>query len=68
LKDYSTGIWAVPLSEAARDTDQEVSASFDQEGGADWFHQVVCVEIGARIGIARHAVKSAESGRGQDVA
>jgi hypothetical protein len=29
---------------------------------------VVCVEIGARIGIARHAVKSAESGRGQDVA
>jgi hypothetical protein len=50
------------------DTDQEVSASFDQEGGADWFHQVVCVEIGARIGIARHAVKSAESGRGQDVA
>ena len=50
------------------DTDQEISANFDQKGGADWFDQVRCVETGARIGIARHAVKSAEPGRDQDVA
>ena len=49
-------------------TDQEISAIIDQEGGAAPHDRVRFEEIGAGIGIARHAVKSAEVSWTQDVA
>ena len=49
-------------------TDQENSASFDQQGGAVRHDRARFEEIGAWISVARHAVKSAEVGWTQDVA
>jgi len=48
--------------------DREISAIIDQEGRAAPHDQVRFEEIGAWIGVARHAVRSAELGRAQDVA
>ena len=47
--------------EAARGTDQEISAVIDQEGGGLVPQDEVSFqEISAWMGVARHAVKSAE--------
>jgi hypothetical protein len=53
---------------AAYDTDPELSAVIDQEGGAVCHDRMRFEGIGARIDSARHALKSAESGLTQDVA
>ncbi len=48
-------------------TDREISAIFDQEGGAVPHDEVRFGEIGAGLSIARHALKSAEFNWSRDV-
>ncbi|HMF37845.1 MAG TPA: hypothetical protein VKF17_14455, partial [Isosphaeraceae bacterium] len=58
----------VELAKLMDGADREISAIIDQEGRAAPHDQVRFEEIGAWIGVARHAVRSAELGRAQDVA
>jgi hypothetical protein len=51
-----------------RGTDQENGAGFDQQCGTAYHDEVTYEKVGAQISVARHAVKSAESGWSQGVA